>query len=656
MELNTDPLQQRERIHAMQQDLEVMERKIVRVTKAAKQMQKAHQMMSAAASEFQQSLTPFATGRKDDVMLPFIHALEKVNESQDNLGERISPMIIEALNRFVDNEVKVGLEMHTKMVRAREAYDNKLSRSKKGLAEDKKRDFDEANVRYVQKLIEVETKKEFELMDIFTTWMVCSLTHHKRSWKLLDELQPMIKQHKKKMLQDSKQYSAEEETRTALVQSSLEQKGSESDYQGYLTNTSLIGKPRRFWVVANGMLAQYRKYSDFAPAESYDLLLFTVKPVPEDPSAFGLVSPNENMVLQAGSAEEKSQWMTAIAASISDQLNSQQLSSGGSSGGGSSGGTNGGRVATNDPAHPLQRIRRGNASFSKCVDCGAASPDWAAINLGIMFCINCSGIHRNLGVHISQVRSLTLDVDVWDDDLMRMMTGIGNAISNSVWEANYHGSPPRPTLGCDMKVREAFILAKYREKDFVGFAGPPSLLQLCSADDSPSVEDALARFVSEASLDATDDQGETILHHLARYSDSLVLLEFFCRNGAPIDKPCNNGVVALQVAVRSGITKAASCLVRHGGGTGRGIERSSSFNGSAEPLSPKSPERRKRTWTSTTPRAGLKAPMVAARLSVNDQLLKPSSDQGSKPSAPATPPRPVKPLPKPPALPRHDDE
>lgn len=30
-------------------------------------------------------------------------------------------------------------------------------------------------------------------------------------------------------------------------------------------------------------------------------------------------------------------------------------------------------------------------------------PDWAAINLGIFFCIDCSGIHRSMGVHISQV-------------------------------------------------------------------------------------------------------------------------------------------------------------------------------------------------------------------------------------------------------------
>ena len=157
MELNTDALQQRERIFHMQQDLEGMEKRIARVTKAAKQLQKAHQMMNAAAVEFQQSLIPFASGKEDDILLHFSRSLEKVNESESNLGERISPMIIDALNRFVDNEVKVGLDLHQKMVRARDAFDNKLARSKKGQAEEKKREFEEANVRYVQKLIEVQT-------------------------------------------------------------------------------------------------------------------------------------------------------------------------------------------------------------------------------------------------------------------------------------------------------------------------------------------------------------------------------------------------------------------------------------------------------------------------------------------------------------------
>lgn len=38
-----------------------------------------------------------------------------------------------------------------------------------------------------------------------------------------------------------------------------------------------------------------------------------------------------------------------------------------------------------------------------CAECSAHEPDWASLNLGILMCIECSGIHRNLGVHISKV-------------------------------------------------------------------------------------------------------------------------------------------------------------------------------------------------------------------------------------------------------------
>ena len=57
----------------------------------------------------------------------------------------------------------------------------------------------------------------------------------------------------------------------------------------------------------------------------------------------------------------------------------------------------------------LDHVRNKIAGNSTCADCGKENPDWASINLGILVCIECSGIHRNLGSHISKVRSLSLD-------------------------------------------------------------------------------------------------------------------------------------------------------------------------------------------------------------------------------------------------------
>ena len=61
----------------------------------------------------------------------------------------------------------------------------------------------------------------------------------------------------------------------------------------------------------------------------------------------------------------------------------------------------------------------------RCVDCGSKlSVDWASVNLGVFFCIDCSGRHRSYGVHISFVRSITMDK--WDDRQLAYMKAGGN--------------------------------------------------------------------------------------------------------------------------------------------------------------------------------------------------------------------------------------
>lgn len=120
-----------------------------------------------------------------------------------------------------------------------------------------------------------------------------------------------------------------------------------------------------------------------------------------------------------------------------------------------------------DEGKLLKQVRDADAGNKMCADCGTEiKVDWVSINLGIIICIECSGIHRSLGTHITKVRSLTLDVTSFTPDIIEILLKIGNRVSNAIWEARLDpGLKPGPMSTREQRLH--FITSKYADRAFV---------------------------------------------------------------------------------------------------------------------------------------------------------------------------------------------
>lgn len=110
---------------------------------------------------------------------------------------------------------------------------------------------------------------------------------------------------------------------------------------------------------------------------------------------------------------------------------------------------------------------------TNCADCPARKPTWASINLGVFLCLNCAGIHRDLGVHISKVRSV--DLDTWQEEWVVVMKQWGNIRVNSQYEARLpQGVKPteEESQRLGLKMRK-FIRDKYEKKAFFSASDAP---------------------------------------------------------------------------------------------------------------------------------------------------------------------------------------
>ncbi|KAM6442435.1 arf-GAP with coiled-coil, ANK repeat and PH domain-containing protein 2 isoform 4-T4 [Liasis olivaceus] len=402
---------------------------------------------------------------------------------------------------------------------------------------------------YVLQINVLQSKRRSEILKSMLSFMCAHLAFFHQGYDLFSELGPYMKDLGAQLDQLALD-AAREKKEMEQKHSTIQQKEFSSDdmkleynvdaangivMEGYLfkrASNAFKTWNRRWFSIQNNQLVYQKKFRDVPTVVVEDLRLCTVKHCEdiERRFCFEVVSPTKSCILQADSEKLRQAWIQAVQTSIASAYREK------------------GEEAEVERKRPpstgspessqesKEKLLKGEGSLQRvqaiagnvvCCDCGLVDPRWASINLGITLCIECSGIHRSLGVHFSKVRSLTLDS--WEPELLKLMCELGNDVINRVYEANREKmGVKKPHPGSQRQEKEEYIRAKYVDRRFVSPADPggePALTPSQEAEKCESPENVAASLKAPSSDRGFQPGREESKEHLAVTAPASILHE-----------------------------------------------------------------------------------------------------------------------------------
>jgi len=487
VEFDEDSPMLRKKVSVFEEGALELQHDLKTLIKRTRNSVEAMQYSVQCSKEFVHSCDVSEEMRKISPLVPiFNRKMEAFTQLQRELSSSFENHYIEGLAHFVTTELQQTDLNRRELLKARETYESLeakymhhrrakgrvisgVGRTHDTVESQMLSDLQEARGRFeksrfglIQDINHLENKKRFLLLSHTAACSEDLLSFFRRGYVMMMECSIDIKDTRENIrgVESKFKESVERwnEMRSLLDQEMegkparvvVESRSSRSShdptvmYEGYLYKRSSGVRrdwKRRWFSLRGDKLWYYRQWSDSDPRPICDMMLCTVREVTSHPElrcCFEIISPHKRpYMLQAINREEMNTWIAAIRRAIEIQLQQQM------------------HPETN--AANSESVTNLMAANPVCADCAAIDPNWVSINLGILVCIHCSGIHRSLGSHISKVRSLTLDKV--SPEQMGLFQKMGNKRVNLELEFDLKTS--KPTETATQEEREEFIKNKY---------------------------------------------------------------------------------------------------------------------------------------------------------------------------------------------------